>query len=93
MAKFKVGDICIGQNFIFDTECNGMECEIIGGYELREGLWSGNLFPEKCYCYEVVWADGYICNAKEFNLKPRYDGNELVSWSDCAWQPKQLETA
>lgn len=23
-------------------------------------------------------------------LDPIYDGNQLASWSDCAWQPKRL---
>jgi hypothetical protein len=26
-------------------------------------------------------------------LEPVYDGNELASWSDCAWKPKHLERA
>jgi hypothetical protein len=27
---------------------------------------------------------------EEANLKPIYDGNQVVSWFDCAWRPEHM---
>lgn len=56
---FKVGDICIGQNMVWTTHYNGMDCEIVGPLELRRIVdlsKDGQLIDE--LCYHVRWADG-----------------------------------
>lgn len=63
MAKFKAGDICVGQNFYADTKYNGMECRVIG--ESRAMLGG-------VYGYVVLWKNGQqdVVPASRLRLKP-----------------------
>lgn len=56
--QFKVGDICIGQNHIFDLEYNGMECEIIEAFGLHDWHDPDTYETGKEFGYIVLWADG-----------------------------------
>lgn len=68
-AGLKVGEVCIGQNFIISTEANGMECVIIGPLVLCEclvepiGRWVLD------YRHLVRWSDGAIDNVPARNLR------------------------
>jgi len=57
-GQFKVGDICIGQNFIHHTEKNGMECEIIEKLAARLVYCRRTGEFEFGEHYGVRWADG-----------------------------------
>lgn len=67
-AQFKVGDICIGQNFVVDTERNGMECTIIGSLATYQLILYNN---ELLYGYECEGEDGlqFVCAPHNLRLK------------------------
>lgn len=56
MKKPKVGDICVGRDFITLLEHNGMPCRIISA--------QGNLF-------EAIWANGRVFKVHNLNLITR----------------------
>lgn len=94
--SFKIGAICIGQNFVQFPERNGMECEIIGELKERRGRGpTGKLFA--ALSYRVHWADGKVYAVRPRNLRlkkpPVREIDTVVSWETCAWRPKmkQLE--
>lgn len=88
MAKFRVGDLCIGTDLNADACYNGCECEVLAvhpdgvtGYSnsLREFL----RFPP--VAYTVRWADGWEAFVHEPNLRkkpPRKE--ELGTWDALA---------
>jgi hypothetical protein len=91
---FKVGEICIGQNFLTNTECNGMEREIIGGLELREWMTpDGRKGMDMSYM--VRWADGHECSQIGYNLRPKRPPkraiDEVVSWETVGWMPFEVK--
>ena len=71
-AALKVGDIAIGQNFIVNIERNGMECEIIGGLEMRLAHCVNTGEITECMRYKVRWADGLIWNQKPPYLRKKH---------------------
>lgn len=88
MSNFKVGDMAIGQNFVTDVQFNGMECEIIGNYDRHLGIGrDGDLRPIEGY--KVLWANGKKSIQKEYQLKKKYDGDNVVDWETCLWKPTE----
>lgn len=71
-GQFKVGDICIGQRFVVLAHRNEMECEILGGLEMRLGRCSitGRIY--KAAFYDVRWSDGgeRLVSAHNLRRKP-----------------------
>lgn len=70
MDEIKVGDICEGQNFESERQCNGMECVVVGGLEMRD--WWHEDGTEGCDpMYEVEWADGVASVVEPQHLRKR----------------------
>ena len=97
MAKFNLGEICIGQNFECDTDRNGMECEIIdimpeGGVFSNTKL-DGKITIERD-AYRVRWCDRLISWTAEYNLrrKPpqRKDRDTKTEWDETIWAPHEV---
>ena len=95
-APFKVGEILIGQNMIMVTRCNGMECEVIGGLEMRD--WRCEITGDfgQSMTYEVRWADGGVTVQEQNELRrrkpPAADSNErrfVQLWRDMAGKLSQ----
>lgn len=88
--SFQVGDICIGQNFTYATERNGMECEILEteGWAIATRDRTGLM--ERIFGYRIRWSDGRIGRQARKYLRrkqpPRIDLNK-ARWADCPWQP------
>jgi hypothetical protein len=80
-SPFKVGDVCIGQNFVRDIDRNGVECTIIGGLEPRNYLdfHSGETFL--LYCHEVEWSDGLISSIQPKNLRRKQPPSDITQWA------------
>lgn len=48
-------------------------------------------FPDDIwYCTGLQFSDGEGCVFPAGALEPIYDGNEKVSWSECAWKPNSV---
>lgn len=94
--KFKVGEICVGQRFDYDTDRNGVECEV-QGYAVGGGTFYHTPTKEpwaiKGPAYRVRWADGEWSWVAEFNLKKKPPKEKLGSWSRveklCGWNPSK----
>lgn len=69
MTALKVGDICVGQNLLYDTKGNGMLCEVIGGEEYFMCYPIGGGLPYEELCYEVKWADGAVTAQTRHELR------------------------
>ena len=92
--EFQVRDVVVGQNFLVSTHYNGMEGEIIGGLAMRiMGTRNGvPCEPHSGMRYRVRWANGDITAQKpQYLRKKKYDGNEIVSWDECIWQPETVK--
>lgn len=80
MDVFKVGEVVVGQHFIFDTHRNGMEGEIVVG--LHMGTIPHRITGTPIELgYGVRWADGDLRMAAPVNLrrrKPPTTGEESV---------------
>jgi hypothetical protein len=92
-GQFKVGDVCVGQNFARNTDRNGVECEILALDGVRESRGVSGVVGT---WWRVQWADGRVSNARTVNLrrkeppKPAREIDTVVSWSDCAWSPERV---
>jgi hypothetical protein len=79
--QFKVGDVCVGQNFVFSTDRNGMECTVIGGLQMRPGI---NHITGKAaweMLYDVRWADGAESFQEPYTLRrkrPPTTGEQMI---------------
>lgn len=65
MAKFKVGDLVVGQNFVTATELNGVE-----GIVITDLIWQT---PKNCttpnWYYQVTWDDKHTSCVRPHKLK------------------------
>lgn len=75
--SYPVGTICIGQNFVVNTERNGMECVIEAPAQYMEFIGIQDDRRYKGVFYKVRWADGYDCpqEPKYLRLK-RHDDED-----------------
>lgn len=87
---FKVGEIVVGQNHVYDTEYNGMEGQIVEGLETRRWVTERGEHG-KGFVYVVEWATGERCATEPKNIrrKPPHkrEIDTVVSWDICAWRP------
>ncbi len=68
---YKVGTICIGQNFQVDTDRNGMECEITGPLGMRLALNKRTGAKYSAVRYTVRWSDGIEAIVAPHLLRPK----------------------
>ena len=56
-------------------------------------LWGVGQYGKEAGQYQLVdiVIQGGPCGYLVNHLKPVYDGNEKVSWEDCAWRPTNVE--
>lgn len=84
--SYPIGMICIGQNLQHNLVHNGVECEIIGGYE-QYRIGTNNSIPCEPYYimgYRVKWSDnGHISVQEQYQLRPKH---EPGSWDDEEFQ-------
>lgn len=93
---FKVGEIAIGQNFLVNTECNGMECEVLDGLEfvpIPICAKTGEALPP-AMCYFVEWAYGVVSEVSPSNLRKKRppeadDATARQTMLDCIERAKQ----
>ena len=83
MSRFYVGQRVriVGTNKPVMAAHFGKEGVIVSACPVYPASWdvSGALFA----------ADGVQCSWAEASLEPiLYDGNQLVQWSECLWQPE-----
>lgn len=76
MAKFKVGDICIGQGFTAARylHLNGMECtvlEVIPVGTAFPGYFRGHIRHLDGLGYKIRWADGETASVVEYCLRKK----------------------
>lgn len=98
MSDFKVGEILIFQNGEHEPFRNESECELIGGWEIRQvGIMdhvAKKATNKDLACYQVIFADGAVRNVQQYNLrrkKPKQDDiNTVVSWDTCLWNPHKI---
>lgn len=91
-AAFKVGEIAIGQNFVHNIERNGMECEVIGGLEMRTGYGSSTGDRITGMSYLVQWSDGMIRVQRPFQLRKKFPPSHYAAQQamlDCISKAKQ----
>ena len=85
---FRIGDICIGQNFLDDVEYNGMECVVIGGLERREYL-DQQADEDPIWSYEIEWETRETSIVAPLCLRLKKpdddDANTIVSWEELPW--------
>lgn len=88
MAKFKVGDICIGQYLDAYACYNDCECEVVavhpdGMVAMSQAL--GQILRIPPVAYAVVWADGRQYYVHEANLRKKPPRDEqLGDWEELA---------
>jgi hypothetical protein len=77
MAKFKIGEIIEGQNFIYQTYRNGMEGKIISDLELNTGrqAWDGIITTK--YRHEISWSDGTTTLQQPWYLRKKKPPKEI----------------
>lgn len=83
--SFKVGTICIGQNFKeHATFRNGMECEIVNGLQLKESrnIHTGRINTKPRY--QVRWVDGTVLWYSPIHLRRKPPKQSDSQWADEA---------
>lgn len=97
-APFKVGEILIFQHAEQQLDRNEKECELIGGWELRQcGVVNHaqqRIITEDRMCYRIQFRDGAIFNCQPHQLRrpkpPKRELDQKVSWENCAWSPHKV---
>lgn len=91
MNHFKVGEIAILQNCIYDPSYNGEECTVLGrftglGYHLKTGAIE---YMKNEYLVETVRGDKVAVRHYQLRKKqpPKREIDQVVSWENCAWSP------
>lgn len=70
IKEYAIGAICTGHNILPD-EYNGLECEILGGLEMR-GWWNEETGePGESLCYHVRWATGEETHQEHHELRKK----------------------
>jgi len=101
VAKFKVGDICIGQNFHDYPEFNGVECEVLDVQE-QGGIYRHAFRREAFFIagpsYRVLWATGKKHYVGEIHLRKKPPPEEyLGDWDEIekltGWNPTCAKVA
>lgn len=96
MRKFKVGDRVRIVHAVRSPERVGTETEVVA-LERAQEWWEAVVCGDIQLGEEVCMLDipvepkysGYA--APHAWLEPVYDGNSLVSWSECLWQPRSVK--
>ena len=86
--RFSVGEVAILINTgAFHRDIEGRECTIVSppGGSCVKG------FPPSAYEVRVQGCSNQIWVAFPQDLRKKYDGNELVSWDECIWQPETVK--
>lgn len=91
-GQFKVGEVLVGQNHIFDTSLNGMECTVVEGLEMRTSFATG-VGLEEGMAYVVEWADGRVwdCDPRNLRRKQPPTGEESILRMFTAPAPREVE--
>jgi hypothetical protein len=94
---FPVGTVCIGQNFVGQTERNGDECVVVRSLQMTTGFLSGTFQLVTQMGYKVQWADGQIVNVAPQNLRrkqpPSGELAILRMFDATAPAPREVEAA
>jgi hypothetical protein len=80
MSTFKVGEVCVGQNFVLDPKYNGVECVVDEPFGEYVGIDRAGL-PRRRIGYGVRWANGELSYVNPHNLRrkrPPTTGEELI---------------
>ena len=97
--KFSVGDrVRIARTSMRTPRMIGRVATVTGHRpfgDAAHSYWHGELprGMELCILDIDSRRPGGVVAYPHHYLEPLYDGNELASWQDCAWQPKHLERA
>lgn len=91
MDKFKIGQLCR----IVKNPCEGAPigaiAEILTQRSHRAVFDGNNFINYFCYLIEI---GGIVFGAAEDELepleKPHREMDEIVSWDECLWKPKQV---
>lgn len=91
MAKFKVGDVCLGQNLVVDPDYNGKECTVLGFGVVNPICTVTGRELGIMALYKVEWFDATITyqDANELRLKKPPNTGEQVIRSMFQPQPEQ----
>lgn len=92
MSEFKIHEVATGQNHIYDTALNGMECEIIEGLQIRRLTHKVSGLNDYRECYRVKWANGKILCAQPGYLRKKKPPQEKMGdWElieiGTGWSP------
>jgi len=83
--KYRVGDTVILR--LMGKDLNGEEAEIVTRWnKLRQTGYDG--WKQRC---KVRTADGSEYFVEHVNLKELPHHKKIVKWSDCVWQPDELQ--
>lgn len=81
-GPFKVGDICVGQNFVQSPELNGQECQIthpLGRFLTRDRV-SGEI--AMLSVWGVQFSDGFNTHVEPHRLRLKRRPSD-ESWADA----------
>lgn len=91
MSKFKVGDIIIGQNFIFNLSYNGLEGEVIAAEKIRRTRKRNTNEIDNVLSYLILWSNNNMTAQKEFNLRKKPPKEKTSTWEEVekisGWNP------
>lgn len=79
---FRVGDICIGQYFVIDTQVNGVECVVAGPLEMCET--DHPIIGRRIdYFYEVQFInETHTTRVRPFNLRKKHPPQSDDAWAE-----------
>lgn len=71
-AGFKLGEVCVGQNFVHTVKRNGQECEIITSLAIRDYRDAATKEVRLGSVYYVRWSDGSEHAAHPHQLRKKH---------------------
>lgn len=89
MSTFKVGEVCVGINFIFDTQYNGVECVIVAPARPMTSINQASKIVSSDAKYEVKWNDGKLDFVRPRNLRRKQPPAGEQSIMDMFKLPQQ----
>jgi hypothetical protein len=90
---FQVGELCEAKTVRLGGGIKWVEATVISGLHETGIQGIGKAYAMECPAVgrpPPPWIVWYSTPESLRKIRPPYDGNQIVKWDDCPWQPEKV---